>query len=160
MKKRRDFATDGTRIKTEETRALWPGPDDIVDCGSVRQAVPDEVRQWSVGLFVGHSLTYEEGFVMLGFHPNRREFLAGVAGCTLSFALPALSAKGAEERGPARAKSLILVWLEGGASQLETWDPHPGSKVGGPTRRSTRMCRVCRSLRRIRCWLRRSGICR
>lgn len=70
---------------------------------------------------------------MPGFHRNRREFLAGVAGCSLSFALPALSAKGAEERGPTRAKSLILVWLEGGPSQLETWDPHPGSKVGGPT---------------------------
>ncbi|HBE70769.1 MAG TPA: hypothetical protein DDW52_21705, partial [Planctomycetaceae bacterium] len=25
-----------------------------------------------------------------------------------------------------RPKSLLMVWLQGGASQLETFDPHPG----------------------------------
>jgi uncharacterized protein (DUF1501 family) len=32
------------------------------------------------------------------------------------------------------ARSLILVWLSGGPSQLETFDPHPGTKIGGPTK--------------------------
>jgi hypothetical protein len=32
-----------------------------------------------------------------------------------------------------RQKSLVTIWLEGGPSQLETWDPHPGTKIGGPT---------------------------
>lgn len=31
----------------------------------------------------------------------------------------------------ARPKSVILLWLEGGPSQLETFDPHPGGKYGG-----------------------------
>lgn len=31
-------------------------------------------------------------------------------------------------------KSLILIWLDGGPSQLETFDPHPGGAIGGPTR--------------------------
>jgi uncharacterized protein (DUF1501 family) len=31
----------------------------------------------------------------------------------------------------AHAKRLLVVWLEGGPSQLETFDPHPGSRVGG-----------------------------
>lgn len=31
----------------------------------------------------------------------------------------------------ARAKSLLVIWLEGGPSQLETWDPHPGTAIGG-----------------------------
>ena len=31
-------------------------------------------------------------------------------------------------------KSLIVIWLGGGASQLETWDPHPDTKIGGPTK--------------------------
>ena len=35
---------------------------------------------------------------------------------------------------PARPKSVILLWLEGGPSQLETFDPHPGGKYGGDTK--------------------------
>jgi hypothetical protein len=34
----------------------------------------------------------------------------------------------------ARPKSLIMVWLQGGPSQLETFDPHPGTRIGGDTR--------------------------
>ncbi|MDA0750774.1 MAG: DUF1501 domain-containing protein [Verrucomicrobia bacterium] len=32
----------------------------------------------------------------------------------------------------ARGRSVILVWLAGGASQFETWDPKPGRATGGP----------------------------
>ena len=31
-------------------------------------------------------------------------------------------------------KSVILLWLAGGSSQLETWDPKPGRETGGPFR--------------------------
>jgi hypothetical protein len=31
-------------------------------------------------------------------------------------------------------KHCILLWLAGGASQLETWDPKPGAPTGGPFR--------------------------
>ena len=33
-----------------------------------------------------------------------------------------------------RAKAVIIVYLGGGASQLETWDPKPGTLTGGPFR--------------------------
>jgi uncharacterized protein (DUF1501 family) len=33
-----------------------------------------------------------------------------------------------------REKRVILLWLAGGASQLETWDPKPGRPTGGPYR--------------------------
>ena len=33
-----------------------------------------------------------------------------------------------------RPKSMILLWLQGGPSQLETFDPHPDSAVGGETK--------------------------
>lgn len=33
-----------------------------------------------------------------------------------------------------RQKRVILLWLAGGASQLETWDPKPGAVTGGPFR--------------------------
>ncbi len=42
----------------------------------------------------------------------------------------------ADETGltdPARPKNVILLWLEGGASQLETFDPHAGTRIGGET---------------------------
>lgn len=65
---------------------------------------------------------------------NRRHFFRlGFAG-GLAFSLPALSTKAALLRGAERPKSLITLWLGGGPSQLETWDPHPGTAIGGPTR--------------------------
>ena len=33
-----------------------------------------------------------------------------------------------------RARSVILLWLAGGPSQLETFDPHPDSKIAGDTK--------------------------
>lgn len=33
-----------------------------------------------------------------------------------------------------RPMSLIVVWLAGGPSQIETFDPKPGRRIGGPTR--------------------------
>ena len=33
-----------------------------------------------------------------------------------------------------KGKRVILLWLAGGSSQLETWDPKPGTPTGGPFR--------------------------
>ncbi|HEX8200459.1 MAG TPA: DUF1501 domain-containing protein [Isosphaeraceae bacterium] len=38
------------------------------------------------------------------------------------------------ERSRAPAQSIILLWLAGGPSQLETFDPHPGTAIAGGTR--------------------------
>ncbi|MFQ5732443.1 MAG: DUF1501 domain-containing protein [Planctomycetaceae bacterium] len=65
---------------------------------------------------------------------TRRGFSQIVAGMGLSFLLPGLSPAAAERRGGDRKKSLITLWMAGGPSQLETWDPHPGTRVGGDTR--------------------------
>lgn len=72
-------------------------------------------------------------------HPHstattRRDVLRLAAGLGLSFLLPALDLRAARERGPRRQKSLITLWMAGGPSQLETWDPHPGTRIGGGTR--------------------------
>jgi hypothetical protein len=42
---------------------------------------------------------------------------------------PAVSAELAR-----RERQVLLVWLHGGASQLETWDPKPKTSTGGPFR--------------------------
>jgi len=65
--------------------------------------------------------------------PSRRDFLRASAGMGLWFALPAMDLRAARERGPERQKSIITIWLAGGPSQLETWDPHPETAIGGPT---------------------------
>ena len=65
---------------------------------------------------------------------DRRTAFAAAAGLGLSFALPPLTGQAAERRGSDREKSLLVLWMQGGISQLESFDPHPGSPTGGPTR--------------------------
>ena len=66
---------------------------------------------------------------------SRRSFL-GTAAAGLGLASgfsgmirPAVSAELAR-----RERQVLLIWLHGGASQLETWDPKPGTDTGGPFR--------------------------
>ncbi len=65
---------------------------------------------------------------------TRRDALRIAAGLGLSFALPGLDLRAAESRGNERPKSLITLWMQGGPSQLETFDPHAGTKIGGETK--------------------------
>ncbi len=65
---------------------------------------------------------------------TRRDLLKAAMASGVSFSLPGLDLRAADQRGSERAKSLIVIWLGGGASQLETWDPHPGTMIGGPTK--------------------------
>jgi hypothetical protein len=65
---------------------------------------------------------------------TRREALRLAAGLGLSFALPGLELRAAQSRGSERPKSLITLWMGGGPSQLETFDPHPGKTISGETK--------------------------
>lgn len=65
---------------------------------------------------------------------TRRALLSAGAGVGLSFTLPALAARAARLRGAERPRALLVVWLAGGPSQFETFDPHPGTRAGGPTK--------------------------
>jgi hypothetical protein len=60
---------------------------------------------------------------------SRREWLrlGGLAG--LGLALPRLRAASSRAPGFGRAKSVLLVFLSGGQSQLETWDMKPDAPV-------------------------------
>ncbi len=80
-----------------------------------------------------------------GCHPeehgfSRRGFLtATAAGVTASFAADMGAIDGLRSAVMAselkqQNKRVILLWLAGGASQFETWDPKPGAKTGGPFR--------------------------
>lgn len=65
-------------------------------------------------------------------HVQRRSFLK-VAGATAGLSLLSPMSKIlAEEQKPGpieTTKSLIVLWLEGAPSQLETFDPHPGTEI-------------------------------
>lgn len=58
--------------------------------------------------------------------------LAGVSWLTPVAELLARQAEGSPRGKP--AKSVIVLWLDGGPSQLETFDPHPGTQIGGETK--------------------------
>jgi hypothetical protein len=71
--------------------------------------------------------------------PSRRQFLGaamlGAGGLAadmtvLNVLRHPLLASELKQQG----KRVILLWLAGGASQLETWDPKPGRPTGGPFR--------------------------
>lgn len=69
---------------------------------------------------------------------HRRGFLrvAGLAGVTWLTPVAEYLARAAERRGKTSepAQSVIILWLQGGPSQLETFDPHPGQRIAGGTR--------------------------
>jgi hypothetical protein len=66
---------------------------------------------------------------------TRRRFVqaAGIAGATWLTPISHLLARAGEDkgRGHAPAQSIIMLWLQGGPSQLETFDPHPGKLIAG-----------------------------
>lgn len=72
------------------------------------------------------------------FEVSRRSFVATAAGTAaiaadmsvLNVLKDPLFADAVKKNG----KRVILLWLAGGASQLETWDPKPGRLTGGPYR--------------------------
>jgi hypothetical protein len=71
---------------------------------------------------------------------SRRGFLGLSLGGTLGLYMGGLGRVFAQDTTAARlagfgaAKNCIILWMGGGASQIETFDPKPGHKNGGPTR--------------------------
>lgn len=71
---------------------------------------------------------------------GRRDFvrialgMGAAAGLAAKFGTPAAAAAARECAlpGPARGKAVILLWMQGGPSQIDTFDPKPGTETGGP----------------------------
>lgn len=63
---------------------------------------------------------------------RRRFTLLGLGGLS-SIALSPTSSANEGSAGP-RPRAVILLWLAGGPSQIETFDPKPGKGIGGPTK--------------------------
>jgi uncharacterized protein (DUF1501 family) len=64
---------------------------------------------------------------------SRRGFLAGLsAGAAGMLGFGTLVQPAAAKALAGAEKRVLVIWLHGGVSQLETWDPKPGTDTGGP----------------------------
>ena len=64
---------------------------------------------------------------------SRRRFL-GAAGALAAGGLGGIFSARAAEALKADNKQVLFIWLDGGISQLESWDPKPNTLFGGPFR--------------------------
>jgi hypothetical protein len=64
---------------------------------------------------------------------DRRAFVKGAAAVSAALAGPFgfVQELLAREAGAKGAKACILLWMSGGPSQMDTWDPKPGTDTGG-----------------------------
>ena len=66
---------------------------------------------------------------------SRRQMLGTLGGAAVgAFGLGALMQEAVAAEMRKRGKQVIFIWLDGGISQFESWDPHPDSPFGGPFR--------------------------
>ena len=66
-------------------------------------------------------------------HISRRLFLQGATGGAVSMlGFSGMVHARAAEQLQRQQKQVVVFWLHGGVSQLETWDPKPGTDTGGP----------------------------
>ena len=60
---------------------------------------------------------------------SRRAFFGGGLGTLAGLATPAIAHELRRQR-----QQVLFIWLDGGMSQLESWDPKPNTPFGGPFR--------------------------
>lgn len=68
---------------------------------------------------------------------SRRQWLGTTAAGTGTLALGGLGglvSPAVAEQLAAQDKQVLFVWIDGGMSQYESWDPKPGTQFGGPYR--------------------------
>ncbi len=64
-------------------------------------------------------------------HSRRGALQLFSAGALASLFAPRLG-RAADARPAPKAKALIVLWMNGGPSHVDTWDPKPGTRVAGP----------------------------
>ena len=66
---------------------------------------------------------------------SRRQWLGGSAGAVAgAMGLGSLLTPALADDLKQKAKQVLFIWLDGGISQLESWDPKPNTEFGGPFR--------------------------
>lgn len=65
---------------------------------------------------------------------SRRNWLGAAAGAASAWGLSHLVSPGFTDELQRRDKQVLFVWIDGGISQFESWDPKPNTRFGGPFR--------------------------
>ncbi|MCH7728459.1 MAG: DUF1501 domain-containing protein, partial [Planctomycetes bacterium] len=67
---------------------------------------------------------------------SRRQVLGGLAGGAAvgSLSLSSLLHSSIAAEIKKKQRQVLFIWLDGGISQLESWDPKPNTEFGGPFR--------------------------
>ena len=68
---------------------------------------------------------------------SRRQWLGSTAAASGALAvggLGGLVSPAVAEQLAAKDKQVLFIWIDGGMSQYESWDPKPGTQFGGPYR--------------------------
>ena len=68
---------------------------------------------------------------------SRRQWLGSTAAASGALAMGGLSglvSPAVAEQLAAKDKQVLFIWIDGGMSQFESWDPKPGTQFGGPFR--------------------------
>lgn len=65
---------------------------------------------------------------------SRRQFGQSAAAAAATVGLAPFLQKTIAEEVAQKDKQVLFVWIDGGMSQLESWDPKPNTKFGGPFR--------------------------
>ena len=65
---------------------------------------------------------------------SRRHLLAAAGTAAATVGLGPLLSRAAAEEVEQKRKQVLFIWIDGGMSQLESWDPKPNTLFGGPFR--------------------------
>ena len=65
---------------------------------------------------------------------SRRQVLGALTGAAAGMGVNGLLSPAIADQLKSKRKQVLLIWLDGGISQLESWDPKPGTEFGGPFR--------------------------
>jgi hypothetical protein len=65
---------------------------------------------------------------------SRRHLLAAAGTAAATVGLGPLLSRAAAEEVKQKRKQVLFIWIDGGMSQLESWDPKPNTLFGGPFR--------------------------
>jgi len=66
---------------------------------------------------------------------SRRQWMSGTAGAVAgTVGLGSLLTPALADDVKKKGKQVLFIWLDGGMSQLESWDPKPNTEFGGPFR--------------------------
>ena len=65
---------------------------------------------------------------------DRRTFLGGTLGGFFAYALRNRADNLFAQESAGHARRCVVLWMSGGPSQMDTFDPKPGEETGGPTK--------------------------